>query len=118
MIDGKYHIQSINLDNNSLSGALPANIYTLPNLSSLYIKNNPNLDVDIDDLTQSVYASNYTTINISNNTIHGDISNFDNLSNIEYLEVSCYTDANLDNCTATGNLSFVPSLPNLYALLV
>ncbi len=117
-IEEKYRIQSISLDNNNLSGTLPTSIYTLPSLSSLYIKNNPNLVVNIDDLTQSIYASNYTTINISNNIIYWDISNFDNLPNLEYLEVSCYTNTDLDNCTATGDISFVPSLPNLYALLV
>jgi len=118
MIDGKYHIQSINLDNNNLSWTLAASIYTLPNLSQLYIKDNPNLDVDIDDLTQSIYASNYTAINISNNIIYGDITQFSNLSNLEYLDVGCYWNAPAGNCRATGDTSFVPSLPNLYAIKV
>lgn len=124
----KYSIVEIsfpyNYDGNNLAGILPSSLFTLPNLESIYMANNWYLDVNIDHITGSPYASNYRFINIANSTLHGDITNFNNLTNLEYLDVSCYTNyANgsedmQENCTAIGDISFVPLLSNMYALRV
>lgn len=119
-IDGKYHVQSINFDRkgNNLSGALSASLYTLPKLESIYMAGNPHLVVNIDDLAQSIYASNYKAINVLNSTMYGTINNLSSLNNLEYLDVSCnsWNGGVLDNCTVVGDTSFVPSLSKLYAL--
>lgn len=120
MGDGKYHVQSINFERqgNGLSGIVATSLYTLPMLNSLYLSHNPNMAINIDDITQSVYASNYTNINVNNAILHGNLNGFANLTNLQYLDVACYRDTNYDNCGITGDTSFVPSLHKLYGLLI
>jgi len=67
-------------------------------------------------MSNSPYASNFTSINVSNNIIYGNINNFINFSNIEYIDIACYSDADFENCNATGDTSFVPNLPRIYGL--
>ena len=97
----KYRITGINLDNNNLSGMLPSSFYNLPRLQWVNIHRNNSLIIDLDILTASPYVSNFKSFNLANNVIYGNINNFINLINIEYLDIGCYRDANLDNCTAT-----------------
>gem|GEM_PF-5246679 len=87
-------------------------------LNSIHITRNQNLIINIDDITQSPYASNFLNINVHNSTIYGNINNFVNTPNLQYLDVACYTDANQENCTITGDTSFVGSLLNLYGLRI
>lgn len=121
MGDGKYHVQSIIFDwqnngGNAVSGTIPSSLYTLPMLNSLYMSNNPNMVVNIDDITQSAYANNYTNIFLNNATLYGNLNGFANLVNLQSLSVACYRDANFDNCDITGDTSFVSSLTKLQML--
>jgi cysteine-rich repeat protein len=119
---GKYSIQSLTFprsrQGNNLNGYIPSSLYSLPRLDSIHITRNPNLVVNLDDMTQSPYAANFVHINVHNNILNGNINNFINMPDLRYLDISCYTDANLDDCTATGDTSFVLSLPRLEALRV
>lgn len=87
-------------------------------LNSIHITRNPNLIVNIDDITQSPYAANLISINVHNSSIYGNINNFVNTPNLQYLDVACYTDADYDNCNLVGDTSFVSSLPALYGLRI
>lgn len=111
----RYRIQNIGFDRqwNNMVGSIPASLYTLPYLEYIHMPNNPNLVVNLDDITSSIYANNFKQIWFYNNTIQWSIANFSNSPNLEVLNIACYTESNLDNCTAIGDTSFVPSLANI-----
>lgn len=121
-ITGRQRIQNIGFNRtqewNNLNGYIPSSLYSLPMLDTIHITRNQNLVVNIDDITQSPYAANFISVNVHNSSIYGNVNNFVNTPNLQYLDISCYRESNFDNCNVTGDTSFVASLPNLYGLRI